>query len=91
MFINEKVINIERSRETGRLYCEMDRRDDLKELLSCIDSCGGKISDMKVEYPGGPDGHIAVSLLVREADGADLKVILSEVRKLEEVTYALFI
>ena len=92
VFINEKVINIERTRETGRLYCELDRRDDLKDLLGCIDSCGGKIADMKVEYPGGPDGHIAVSLLVREMDGAaDLKEILSAVRNLEKVTFALYI
>ena len=90
VFLNEGIKKIERSRETGRLYCELDRRDDLKDLLSCIDACDGKISDMKIEYPSGVDGHAAVTLLVREADGADLGEILSKVRSLEKVTFALY-
>ena len=90
VFLNEGIKKIERSRETGRLYCELDRRDDLKDLLSCIDACDGKISDMKIEYPGGVDGHAAVTLLVREAGGADLSEILSKVRSLEKVTFALY-
>ena len=81
---------MERSRESGRLYCEMDRRDDLKDLLSCIDSCDGKVSDLNIEYPGGADGHIAVTMLVREAGGADLKTMLSMIRSIESVTFALF-
>lgn len=90
VFLNEGIKKIERSRESGRLYCELERRDDLKVLLSCIDSYDGKISDLKIEYPGGVDGHVAVSLLVREADGADLNEILSAVRNLENVIFALF-
>ena len=90
VFLNDSIKRMERSRESGRLYCEMDRRDDLKDLLSCIDSCDGKVSDLNIEYPGGADGHIAVTMLVREAGGADLKTMLSMIRSIESVTFALF-
>ncbi|MBP0970127.1 MAG: MgtC/SapB family protein [Oscillospiraceae bacterium] len=90
VFLNESIKKMERSRESARLYCELDCRDDLKDLLSRIDSCDGKVSDMKVEHLGGADDRVAVSLLVRESDGADLNEILSEVRNLEKVSFALF-
>jgi putative Mg2+ transporter-C (MgtC) family protein len=91
VFINERIKKIDRTRESGRLYCELDRRDDLKDLLSCIDSCGGRVFDLKTEYPAGPDGHVAVTLLVTESGGEDLDVILSRIRDLEKVTFALYL
>lgn len=90
VFLNDSIKKMERSRETGRLYCELECRNDLKDLLSCIDSCDGKISDLSIEYPGGAHGRIAVTMLVREAGGADLKTMLSRIQCLENVTFALF-
>ncbi|MBQ3412158.1 MAG: MgtC/SapB family protein [Oscillospiraceae bacterium] len=91
VFLDGSAKKIERTREISWLYCELKQREGLKDLLSCIDSCGGRIVDLKTEYLGGADGHVAVTLLVRESGGASLSEILSKIRDLEKVTFALYL
>ena len=81
-----------RSSEFGRLYCELTGRSELKEVLSCIESCGGDISELKVDYYYGVEnGPVAASMLVRETGNAKLEEILAAVKEKENVTFALFI
>ena len=90
-FLDGLVRQMERHGESGHLYCEIRNRASLKLLLSCAESNGAIVSDLKVERLGDQKEEVAVTMMIREGRDADLNEIMKAVRNLDCVTFALYI